>query len=151
MARKLSTSIYPGPQLEAFFAELGPRTKRHDGVSGVLDRTLERYRHVVHSSIPGWSVDEWLIAVDILRAGDYSTAQGIEVVGLALQVAIERRRAAGGAESSEFAYRAKTLKFAERVAVVEVVERYRRRHATLDRDALAALLAEMTAPIQTTD
>lgn len=151
MARKLSTSIYPGPQLEAFLKDLGPRLKRHDGVSAVLERTLERYRHIVHSSLPSWSVDEWLIAVDILRAGDYGTAQGVEVVGLALQVAIERRRAAGGAESSEFAYRAKTLKFAERVAVVEVVERYRRRYPTMDRDALAGLLAEMSAPIQTTE
>jgi hypothetical protein len=150
MARKYSTSIYPGPQLNAYLTELGPRTKRQDGVSALVERTLERYRNIVQASLPGWSVDEWLVAVDILRGGDYGSAQGVEVVGLALQAAIEKRRAAGGTESSEFAYRAKTLKFAERVAVVEVVERYRRRHTTIDRDALAALLADISAPLPPT-
>ena len=145
MAKSLSTSIYPGENLDCYLKEMGERGAR-EGVSRTLERTVGRYRLMVANGLPAWSVEEWTMAILILKSLDFWNPSSVDVLGLAIQQAMDQRRAAGQSDLGNFAYRAKTLSVFGRVAVAEVVERYFRRHTAIEQSAVEQLLQEMGAP-----
>lgn len=139
------TSIWPGKALHDYLALLGPR-ERSEGVSKVIERLVARYTYIIRSSIPAWSIEDWLTVIQILQGHETSSVSGVQVLGLVIQSRIEHKREGSATAASTFAYQAKRLSEASLVAVAEIAEGYWRRHDHLDRDALTAWLHEMGAP-----
>lgn len=147
MARKYSTSYYPGPALTKYLEECAPISDSpRKGRSAILDRALDRYRAVIRTSLPLWKIDQWSRALEVLQTMDLWPTSAVDVLGLVLQQGLEKRRAAGESDPDNFAYHAKSLSVPARIAVAEVVERYFKKHGVITNEAVTALLAEMGAP-----
>ncbi|MGH8156542.1 MAG: hypothetical protein ACREPQ_00350 [Rhodanobacter sp.] len=142
------TSIHPGPALLGYLDSLGPRDRR-EGVSRIVERLADRYTYMVRASLPPWSLDEWILSMEILFRHDTSQVSGLQVLGLVIQSAIEHKKSGlppSREPNSTFAYQAKRLTEAQQAAVAEVVEGYRRRHAAVDREAVRDWLLSWQAP-----
>lgn len=143
-SKRKPTSIWPGPALESYLDQLGPRS-RQEGVSRMIERALSRYRHVLISCLPEWSQAEWGAAIEILKDHDMTSVGGIRAVGLVLAAGAEQPRSVPGAVASlstNFIYKARRMDGGTRVAVAEVVEGYWRRHDVLDPARLTAWLSD---------
>lgn len=136
------TSIHPGPALLDYLDALGPRDRK-EGVSRIVERLASRYTYMVRASLPPWSLDEWILAIEILFRHDTAQVSGLQVLGLVIQSAIEHKKIGSTAvreAGSNFAYQAKRLTEAQQAAVAEVIEGYRRRHGAVEREAVRSWL-----------
>jgi hypothetical protein len=144
---KKPTSIWPGNALLDYLKMLGPR-RRNEGLSQVVDNLAARYLYVTRSSLPKLVFEEWSLILDTLIDHDLRNVQNLRLMGMLVQTAVEQRRTAGQAAGlgTNFGYDAKRMNEAQQVAVVEVVEGYRRRHGSHAPELLKAWLQELRAP-----